>query len=108
MFTVPAAFLIIFMEMKIIAFVNLRVGPNRVGPWGTLSSTIHGLKVLAKEDFTPTGVDVPVFTLAPVVVYLGRRDDARGHPLRTRWAGLRAWSWACCTSSPSAGSASSA
>ena len=58
------------MEMKIIAFVNLRIGPNRIGPWGTLSSTIHGLKVLAKEDFTPTGVDVPVFTLAPAVVYL--------------------------------------
>ena len=70
LFTVPAAFLIIFMELKIIAFMNLRLGPNRVGPWGTLSSTIHGLKVLAKEDFTPTGVDVPVFTLAPAVVYL--------------------------------------
>ena len=70
LFTVPTAFVIIFFEMKIIAFVNLRVGPNRVGPWGTLSSTIHGLKVLAKEDFTPTGVDVPVFTLAPAVVYL--------------------------------------
>ena len=70
LFTVPAAFVIIFMEMKIIAFVNLRLGPNRIGPWGTLSSTIHGLKVLAKEDFTPTGVDVPVFTLAPAVVYL--------------------------------------
>jgi len=70
LFTVPAAFVIIFMEMKIIAFVNLRLGPNRVGPWGTLSSTIHGLKVLAKEDFTPSGVDAPVFTLAPAVVYL--------------------------------------
>ena len=69
-FTVPAAFLIIFMEMKIIAFVNLRVGPNRIGPWGTLSSTIHGLKVLAKEDYTPTGADAPVFTMAPIVVYL--------------------------------------
>jgi NADH-quinone oxidoreductase subunit H len=70
LFTVPAAFVIIFMELKIIAFMNLRIGPNRVGPWGTLSSTIHGLKVLSKEDFTPTGVDVPVFTLAPAVVYL--------------------------------------
>ncbi len=68
--TVPIAFLIIFFEMKMIAFVNLRVGPNRIGPWGTLSSVIHGLKVLAKEDFTPTGADVPVFTLAPAVVYL--------------------------------------
>jgi len=70
LFTVPAAFVIIFMELKIIAFMNLRLGPNRVGPWGTLSSTIHGLKVLAKEDFTPSGVDAPVFTLAPAVVYL--------------------------------------
>jgi NADH-quinone oxidoreductase subunit H len=68
--TVPTAFVIIYMEMKIIALINLRLGPNRVGPWGILQSTIHGFKVLAKEDFTPTGVDVPVFTLAPAVVYL--------------------------------------
>jgi NADH-quinone oxidoreductase subunit H len=70
LFTVPAAFVIIFMELKIIAFMNLRIGPNRIGPWGTLSSTIHGFKVLAKEDYTPSGVDVPVFTLAPAVTYL--------------------------------------
>jgi len=68
--TVPVAFLIIFLELKLIAFVNLRVGPNRTGPWGTLASVVAGLKVLAKEDFTPTGADVPVFTLAPAVVYL--------------------------------------
>jgi NADH-quinone oxidoreductase subunit H len=71
LFTVPTAFVIIFMEMKIIAFLASRIGPNRVGPWGTLSSVFHGFKVLAKEDFTPTGADAPVFTLAPVVVYLG-------------------------------------
>ncbi len=70
LFTVPTAFVIIFMEMKFIAFINLRVGPNRTGPWGTLSSVFHGFKVLAKEDFTPTGADTPVFTLAPVVTYL--------------------------------------
>ena len=68
--TVPIAFVNIFMEMKFIAFINLRLGPNRVGPWGTLQSTIHGLKVLAKEDFTPTGADVSVFTIAPAVTYL--------------------------------------
>jgi NADH-quinone oxidoreductase subunit H len=68
--TVPTAFLIIYMELKVIARMNLRVGPNRVGPWGAAMSVIHGLKVLAKEDFTPTGADVTVFTLAPVVTYL--------------------------------------
>ena len=65
----PIAFVIIYMEMKVIALMNLRVGPDRVGPWGTLLSTVHGLKVLMKEDFTPTRADAVVFTWAPVVVF---------------------------------------
>jgi len=65
----PIAFVIIYMEMKIIALMNLRVGPDRVGPWGTLLSTVHGLKVLMKEDFTPSRADPVVFTWAPVVVF---------------------------------------
>ena len=68
--TVPTAFIIIYMEMKIIALMNLRIGPDRVGPAGSLLSVVHGLKVLMKEDFTPTGVDPVVFTWAPVVTYL--------------------------------------
>ena len=68
--TIPVAFVIIFMEMKVIAFLASRIGPNRTGPWGTLSSVFHGFKVLAKEDFTPTGADPAVFTLAPIVTYL--------------------------------------
>jgi NADH-quinone oxidoreductase subunit H len=68
--TIPTAFLIIFMEMKVIALMNLRIGPDRVGPYGSLLSVVHGLKVLMKEDFTPTGADPLVFTWAPVVVYL--------------------------------------
>jgi NADH-quinone oxidoreductase subunit H len=69
--TVPTAFLIIYMEMKVIALMNLRIGPDRVGPFGSALSVVHGLKVLMKEDFTPTGADPLVFTWAPVVVYLG-------------------------------------
>ncbi|HLO36183.1 MAG TPA: complex I subunit 1 family protein [Candidatus Deferrimicrobium sp.] len=68
--SVPSAFLIIYMEMKVIALMNLRIGPDRVGPYGSLLSVIHGLKVLAKEDFTPTGADRIVFTLAPVPVFM--------------------------------------
>ena len=68
--TIPTAFLIIYMEMKIIALMNLRIGPDRVGPFGSLLSVVHGLKVLMKEDFTPTGADSLVFTWAPVVTYL--------------------------------------
>jgi NADH-quinone oxidoreductase subunit H len=68
--SVPSAFLIIYMEMKIIALMNLRIGPDRVGPFGSALSVVHGLKVLAKEDFSPTGADRVVFTLAPVVVFM--------------------------------------
>jgi NADH-quinone oxidoreductase subunit H len=68
--SIPTAFLIIYMEMKVIALMNLRIGPDRVGPYGSLLSVMHGLKVLAKEDFSPTGADRLVFTLAPVVVFM--------------------------------------
>src|SRR5262245_22901321 len=68
--SVPTAFLIIYMEMKVIALMNLRIGPDRVGPFGSLLSVVHGLKVLMKEDFSPTGWDRLVFTLPPVVVYM--------------------------------------
>ena len=68
--SVPSAFLIIYMEMKVIALMNLRIGPDRVGPFGSLLSIVHGLKVLMKEDFSPTGADRLVFTLAPIAVFM--------------------------------------
>ena len=67
--TIPIAFLNIYLELKVIAAMNLRVGPDRVGPWGAAQSVVHGLKVLMKEDFTPTGADSVVFTWGPVVTY---------------------------------------
>jgi NADH-quinone oxidoreductase subunit H len=70
LFSIPAAFIIIYMELKVIAYMNLRVGPNRVGPGGALHSLVAGLKVLTKEDFTPTNADRLVFTWAPVLVFL--------------------------------------
>ena len=66
---IPFAFVIIYMELKVIARMNLRIGPDRVGPWGTLMSLVPGLKVLTKEDFIPTRADPLVFTWAPVVVF---------------------------------------
>jgi NADH-quinone oxidoreductase subunit H len=68
--SVPSAFLIIYMEMKVIALMNLRIGPDRVGPFGSLLSVVHGLKVLMKEDFSPTASDRLVFTLAPIAVFM--------------------------------------
>ncbi len=68
--SVPSAFLIIYMEMKVIALMNLRIGPDRVGPYGSLLSVVHGLKVLMKEDFSPTGADRLIFTVAPIAVFM--------------------------------------
>jgi NADH-quinone oxidoreductase subunit H len=68
--TVPTAFVIIQMEMKIIAQLALRFGPNRIGPKGMFQSTIHGFKVLAKEDTVPDQADRGTFTLAPWMVYM--------------------------------------
>ena len=69
-FSIPAAFIIIYMELKVIAYMNLRVGPNRVLPAGAAHSVVAGLKVLSKEDFSPNGADRLVFTWAPVLVFL--------------------------------------
>jgi NADH-quinone oxidoreductase subunit H len=68
--TVPTAFIVGYMELKGIALMNLRVGPDRVGPFGALASVFHGLKMLAKEDYSPTGADRLVFTLAPVAAFM--------------------------------------
>ncbi len=68
--TVPTAFIVIQMELKIIAGMNLRIGPNRIGPSGMFQSTIHGFKVLAKEDVLPDRADRSAFTLAPWMVFM--------------------------------------
>ncbi len=68
--TVPTAFIIIQLELKVIAGMQLRRGPNRIGPWGVFQSAIHGFKVLAKEDFTPQHADRAAFTIAPWMVFM--------------------------------------
>src|SRR5207248_2165861 len=68
--TVPTAFVVIQLELKVIALMQLRLGPNRVGPRGLFQSTIHGFKVLAKEDTVPDHADRATFTLAPWMVYM--------------------------------------
>ncbi len=56
-----------YAERKISAFIQARLGPMRVGPWGLLQPIADGLKLLTKEDFIPEKADRWVFFFAPYV-----------------------------------------
>src|SRR6476619_3006998 len=58
----------IWYERRIVAFMQHRKGPNMNGPFGLLQSLADGMKLMFKEDFTPTAADKVVFMLAPFVV----------------------------------------
>jgi NADH-quinone oxidoreductase subunit H len=60
---------LIWVERKIAARVQDRLGPNRVGPFGLLQTVADALKMLTKEDITPVGADKFIYNLAPIIAF---------------------------------------
>jgi len=59
---------LVLLERKVQAWVQVRLGPMRVGPHGVLQPIADVLKLFIKEDITPVRADKVVFTLAPIIV----------------------------------------
>ena len=57
----------VLLERKVIAWAQSRLGPMRVGPYGVLQPIADAIKLMLKEDITPTRADKWVFTAAPVI-----------------------------------------
>lgn len=61
---------LVIMERKVSAYMQIRLGPNRVGPKGMLQSLADTLKLLVKEGMTPRGADKLLFNFAPFIAMI--------------------------------------
>src|ERR1035438_9431375 len=61
---------LVIMERKVSAWIQIRLGPNRVGPKGMFQSLADTVKLLVKEGMTPTGADKFLFNLAPYIALI--------------------------------------
>jgi NADH-quinone oxidoreductase subunit H len=61
---------LVIMERKVAAWIQVRLGPNRVGPKGLLQSLADTLKLLVKEGLTPNGADKFMFNFAPFIAMM--------------------------------------
>lgn len=72
-FVAPVVVVVAFtyMERKVVARIQDRVGPNRAGPLGMLQGFADAVKMLTKEDITPVEADLIVYNLAPGLAVIG-------------------------------------
>ena len=56
-----------YIERKVLAFMQRRLGPTNVGPYGILQILCDGIKLFTKEDFIPQNAVKPIFMIAPII-----------------------------------------
>jgi NADH-quinone oxidoreductase subunit H len=66
-FVLVVDILLVWVERKVVARLQDRLGPNRLGPFGLIQPLADVLKLLIKEDITPNGADKLLFNLAPII-----------------------------------------
>lgn len=69
-FLLATVLVAILVERRVLARMQMRLGPNRAGPCGLLQSLADGIKLALKEGLTPSGVDRPVYVLAPIIAVI--------------------------------------
>jgi len=70
LFVVLNVLFLVYLERKIAAYIQVRVGPNRVGPKGLLQTLADTFKLLSKEIIVPQKTDKIVFILAPILIFV--------------------------------------
>ena len=75
-----------YLERKISAFIQARLGPMRVGPWGLLQPIADGLKLLVKEDFIPENADRWIFFFSPYIAVVAAFVVMAVVPFGPDWA----------------------
>jgi NADH-quinone oxidoreductase subunit H len=71
LFILPYALVAIYMELKVSAFMQDKLGPMRTGPWGMLQPVAEIVKLLQKEDITPYAADKALYNIAPYLIFIG-------------------------------------
>ncbi|MCM2257098.1 MAG: NADH-quinone oxidoreductase subunit NuoH [Vicinamibacteria bacterium] len=77
----------VYVERKLAGFMQDRLGPMRVGPWGLLQTIADTIKLLFKEAIFPAAVNRPLFVVAPCLVVIGAFMGFAVLPFSPTWQG---------------------